>query len=411
MFEENNAAVRDIQSLRTLFLGLSVGMWSGISRKMEMAEGFLPVLVTMLRRGSWFRRSTWKEIIPSPEDQGPTLESKWQQWVKQESLLRLIYRTFALDRQSSMALLKPPNFSYSEMQMPLPSCNILWQAKTAATWKTAYLEKAPVTLKRPSAIECFRDLELLAQHDHTCITYLYMMWGMVWEYCQMSALVVKAHSKATHSLILSSRHQELTKELEDFRVNSPPLSKSVEIILELMLMHLNAPLEDIQLFAGLEGQEEVRGAYPMLREWSKSVSARQALWHAGQILRVAEGLPKTLVCNFNAIAIYHAGLILWGYGFLKRSIPTGIPPTELVQSTIVLNSNDALGARRFTTLDRGIPCIKSPGTQNNVQLNNVFGVMDGLIHLLQTPHGSVEVCPPLVGNLIQLLEGLRASSK
>ncbi|KAF2856663.1 C6 transcription factor-like protein RegA [Plenodomus tracheiphilus IPT5] len=406
-FEEDNTAIRDLQHVRNFFLQLKIGMWSGISRKMEIAESFLQPLITMLRRGGRFRQSTWKEISPSPDAQGQALETEWQAWVHQESYLRLVYRAFELDRQSSMALLKPPLMSYSEMQLPLPSANILWQAKTAASWKAAYLDTVPAGSKRPSAIESL-DLDLV-HHDHASTTYLYMMWGMVWEYRQMAGLT-KAHHKANNSLILSSRYQELTKQLEDFRLSSPPLTKSVEITLELMLVHLNASLDDIQLFAGIEGQEEARGAYPELRDWTKSVSARQALWHAGQVLRAAEGLPKALLCNFNAIAVYHAGLILWGYGFLKRST-SDMTSIDTSQVNAVLNGDDLLKARRFITLDRGIPAIKSPRSQNILQLSNVSGVMDELIYLLQAPHDAVEACPPLVGNLVLLLEGLRSATR
>jgi hypothetical protein len=120
-FEEDNSAIRDLQHVRTLLLQLVIGMWSGVSRKMEIAESFLQALVTMIRRGARFRRSTWREETPSAEDQGPVLEGKWHEWVHQESYLRLVYQIFELDRQSSMALLKPPLISYSEMQLPLPS--------------------------------------------------------------------------------------------------------------------------------------------------------------------------------------------------------------------------------------------------------------------------------------------------
>ena len=120
-FEEDNTAIRDLEHVRTLLLQLVIGMWSGVSRKMEIAESFLQPLITMIRRGARFRRSTWKEDMPSADDQGPLLEGKWQEWVHQESYLRLVYRMFELDRQSSMALLKPPLISYSEMQLPLPS--------------------------------------------------------------------------------------------------------------------------------------------------------------------------------------------------------------------------------------------------------------------------------------------------
>tara|TARA_R110002003_G_scaffold196_1_gene15266 strand:- start:14008 stop:15321 length:1314 start_codon:yes stop_codon:yes gene_type:complete len=186
-FEEDNSAIRDIQHLRNFLLQLQVGMWSGISRKMEIAESFLQPLITMLRRGGRFRLSTWKEVMPTAEDQGALLESRWHEWVNQESFLRLVYRAFELDRQSSMALLKPPLISYSEMQLPLPSSNMLWQAKTAQSWRMAYLSTIQETKKRPSALETFMKLEHLARHDSASNAYLHMIWGTVWE-CKCASI-------------------------------------------------------------------------------------------------------------------------------------------------------------------------------------------------------------------------------
>jgi hypothetical protein len=411
IFEEDNTAIRDLQQVRTFLLQLKIGMWSGISRKIEIAESFLQPLMTMLRRGGRFRWSTWKEISLSPEDLGQPLENKWLEWVHQESFLRCVHRAFELDRQSSMALLKPPLISYSEMQLPLPSSNSLWQAKTAAVWKTIYLSTAQGNAKRPSPIDCILDLDQLAQHEYASLTYLYMMWGPIWEYRQMCALTARSPAKSNNSLILSSRYQELTKQLEDFRVSSLSMTKSVEITLELMLVHLNAPLDDFQLFVGIEGQEEARNAYPGLREWTKSVTARQALWHAGQILRAAEQLPKALLCNFNAVAVYHAGIILWGYGFIKKSLTTDTNQTDPPQTAIILNGDDSLSARRFIAMDRGIPSIRAPGAQTHTELSDVCGVMGGLIQLLRAQHDVSEPSPPLVGNLLQLLEGLRSAIK
>jgi hypothetical protein len=378
---------------------------------MEIAESFMQPLITMLRRGRRFRWSTWKEIPPSPEDSGQPLENKWLEWVQQESFLRCVHRAFELDRQSSMALLKPPLISYSEMQLPSPNSDNLWQAKSAAAWKSVYLNTALRNAKRPSPIECFLDLDQLAQHEHASPTYLYMMWGTIWEYRQMCALTARSETKSNNSLILSSRYQELTNQLENFRVSSPPMSKAVEITLELMLVHLNAPLDDVQVFVGIEGQEEARAAYPGLREWTKSVAARQALWHAGQILRAAALLPKALVCNFNAVAVYHAGIILWGYGFIKRSITTYATQADAPQTPVILNGDDSLSARRFIATDRGVPSIRAPGAQSHTELSDVCGVMDGLIMLLRAHHDVSEPSPPLVGNLVQLLEGLRSAIK
>lgn len=287
----------------------------------------------------------------------------------------------------------------------------LWLAKSASAWKAAYLDIWDAK-KRPSAIDCLLDLDNLGEHESASTTYLYMMWGLVWEYRQISSLGSRSPVKGNSSLILSSRYQELTKQLEDFHVSSPPMTKSAEITMQLMLVHLNAPLDDIQLFAGIEGQEEARSAYPYLRDWIKTAPARQALWHAGQILRATDSLPKGFLCNFNAIAVYHAGLILWGYGLLKRSTTDKPTPNEGSQAVILLNGDDVLCARRFITLDRGCPSIKTAKTKEAIPLSNVGAVMDGLVQLLLAPYESVEgSCPPLVGNLVQLLEGLRPSTR
>jgi hypothetical protein len=119
-FEADNSAIREFPHLQNLLLELQIGMWSGISRKMEIAESFLQPLITMLRRGGRFRRSTWKPTPAPIDNQDKSLEDQWREWVHQESYLRLVYHTFELDRQSSMALFKPPLISYSEMQYRAP---------------------------------------------------------------------------------------------------------------------------------------------------------------------------------------------------------------------------------------------------------------------------------------------------
>ncbi|KAK4900453.1 hypothetical protein LTR28_001416, partial [Elasticomyces elasticus] len=50
-WEEDNSGTRDLQLLQAYGLNLEIGLWSGNSRKIELAESFLQPLVTMLRRG------------------------------------------------------------------------------------------------------------------------------------------------------------------------------------------------------------------------------------------------------------------------------------------------------------------------------------------------------------------------
>ncbi|KAF2113754.1 fungal-specific transcription factor domain-containing protein [Lophiotrema nucula] len=409
-FEEDNTAIRNLQAIQCLLLLLEIGMWSGISRKMEIAESFLQPLVTMLRRGGRFRRTTWAEIVPELSDEGAVLSEKWNRWVLQESYLRLVYRAFQHDRQSSLALLKPPLISYSEMQLPLPCSDTLWQSTTAHFWKAKYLSSQR-SAQPPSPTDCLLDLSHLRRHDFASVNFLYMIWGMIWEYRQMATVAGKTHIQPNNSLILSSRHQELTKYLSDFEVSCSSAGRAGDqrIILQLMLLHLNAPLDEMQLFAGIEGPEEARRAFAALKDWVTAADARQSLFHAGQILKAAELLSSGQLRNFFSIAVYHASLILWGYAVLKRSITRRENTISVVQDLVSLDE-DNLEVRRFITLDQGTPAIRS-SKDALIELGDINGLMETLINLLRSNHGPLpESCPPLVENLVQLMEGLRSAT-
>lgn len=408
-FDQDNSAIRDIQYLQIQLLQVETGMWSGISRKMEIAESFLQPPVTMLRRGGRFRHSIWKEIVPTPDDSGSALQGKWKEWVHQESWLRLVYRYFEFDRQSSMALLKPPLISYSEMQLPLPHPDSLWYANSAEAWRSAYFSSAVPMAKRPSPSDCLLDLKWLTYNNTANLVYLYMVWGMIWEYRQMATLMARLESD--HGLILSSRYQEISKYFDDFRVNNSSSNIDLEIILQVMLMHLNAPLDDMQTFAGIAGPEEARHTYPTFRDWVKTPSARQALWHAGRILKLAQGLPMGTLRNFHAMAVYHAGLILWGYGLLDRSSTTNPPNHDL--PCVALNGEESLDVRRFIKLNHGQPVLQSWDPQHPpVLIHTASQVIDFARHLLLRNHDATDGSyPPLVDSLVQLMDGLRSATK
>jgi hypothetical protein len=413
-FEDDNTSIRDFQHVQALLMSLEIGMWSGMSRKMEIAESFLQPLVTMLRRGGRFRRSIYKDIVPGIDDEGPDLEDKWHSWVSQEKHLRLAYRAFEHDRQSSMSLLKPPLISYSEMQLPLPQSDALWHADTAQLWKQAYFSLTQGRGTRTSSAGNLLDLDSLCCHESASLIHIYMIWGMIWEHRQMEAMVNRMPYLQTNSLVLSSRHQELTKYFENFRLTSSTASgPGVTLLVEAMLMHLNAPLDEIQLFAGIEGQEEARRVYSQLQIWAKSAHARQSLWHAGQILRAAKQFSKGLIRNFNAIAVYHAGLVFWGYSLLQQSLDDCDPGLPVSEGNVVrLDAHDDIETRRFVTLGRGTPALHGYDAQSPlVLIRDMGGIMDSLIQLLKANHDPGEgPSPPLVDNLVQLMEGLRSAT-
>ena len=389
---------------------IEIGMWSGISRKMEIAESFLQPPVTMLRRGGWFGRSAWKKIFPLSNDEGATLQERWKEWVDQESWLRLVYRFLEFDRQSSMALLKPPLISYAEMRMPLPSSDALWQAPSSTSWKAAYLSMSGAMGKRTTLLDCMEDPECIKDHPASGSAYLYMIWGMVWEYRQLHA--VTCRKQFSDSLLLSSRQQELARLCEDFKQSHQSDQFHELLIVEALLMHLNAPLDEVQAFAGVAGPEEARQAYPIIRDWCLTAGSRQAVWHASQILQLSERLPAAMLRNFYAMSAYQAALVLWVYGLLKRTadeIPKQASAIDM--QTIVLGESEEKDIKRFVKLHRGEPAIRERSTQAIIPLRDPAQLIGSVSQLLRDNHSITGVCPPLVENLVQLMEVLRSATK
>lgn len=418
--EEDNTLMRDLQIMQASLLQLKIGLWSGDSRKMELAEGFQAVLVTMARRAGLFRRGTYERIVPYPEDQGETLQNKWRQWVKQESRKRFALHLFRHDLEASVSLLSSPLISYAELYLPLPESEKLWHSLTADEWKALYIQNnsAPRHNRQPSLVDCIQDLDILATKDiyvdqrQASMAVLGAAWRMIWEYRQLDSSMKDINNQWSNgNLLMSSRHSELTKLLQCFRISSVEDAK-VTLILELLLMHLHMSLDDVQLFAGVEGEEEARRVYPSLVQWTKTHTARQALWHAGQVIRAARNLRQGLVCDFAAIAVYQASLAFWSYGIITRA--TEPVPLLNNSTTAWLDGGNDHVVQRWIINGKGNAAIRSltgnASTEGTAMVGNPDEIVLSLVMAMRRNHNEAR-SPPLVDNLINIMENLRKAAR
>ena len=418
--EEDNTLMRDLQIMQGSLLQLKIGLWSGDSRKMELAEGFQAVLVTMARRAGLFRRGTYERIVPYPEDQGEILQNKWRQWVKQESRKRFALHLFRHDLEASVSVLSSPLISYAELYLPLPESEKLWHSPTAEQWKASYIQanSTPRHNRQPSLVDCIQDLDILATKDiyvdqrQASMAVLGAAWRMIWEYRQLDSSMKDVNNQWSNgNLLMSSRHSELTKLLQCFRISSVEDAK-VTLILELLLMHLHMSLDDVQLFAGVEGAEEAQRVYPSLVQWTKTNTARQALWHAGQVVRAARNLRQGLICDFAAIAVYQASLAFWSYGIITRATE----PSPMLNNSITawLDGGDDHGVQRWIINGKGNAAIRAlvgkPPSDAPAMVINPDEIVFSLVTAMRRNHNDAR-SPPLVDNLINIMEGLRKAAR
>ncbi|KAI0974289.1 hypothetical protein F4678DRAFT_458255 [Xylaria arbuscula] len=425
-FEENYTGIENLGLVQTLILGQDISLWSGNRRKMEIAECHLLIPITMMRYRGRFQRCSYPAITVNESDRGEELEEKWRSWYESESWKRLAFHCYTRDAQTSMTTLASPTMSYAELTLPLPESKELWFAKTALEWKQEYLARSAGQTKRPPCLgDLLRDVDLLAVNHRRLDTqyaisiYLHAFWNLIFEWRQLSAVYrsnpFQNNFQAGPNLILNSRHQELCKALSSFQLVTADwhasFSAQEALLLNLVLMNLHVSLDDLQLFAGKEGEDQARRVYPILQQWSESTEARQALWHAAQILRQAKMFPRGHLKQFYAIGVHHAALALWTYGVVTRATRNQ-SFVNASNEVVYIDGLESTEVQRFIEFGHGRPTIRGVRCDDGRQgiesaLEDPRSCMEIAEEILRMNFSTgQELLPPMVENLCHLIKQL-----
>ena len=336
---------------------------------------------------------------------------------------------FLHDAQVSMSLNVNPLISYADFTLPLPEPRELWRACTASQWKRIYFSRSHYNQQPsdrvPSVAEAIHDWSLLSHHTYhidpqLCgLIVLHAYWRLIWEHRQLSS-GSRSPPGNWNALILSSRHQELCQLLYHFRMGCldwgvEPVPE-VKLLLETLCMHLHMSFEELQLFAGKEDKEEAKKVYISARQWIESQASRQAVWHAGQVVRAAKTFHKEHLRDFYAIALYHASLALWSYGVVSRAKVTegassqgftgGSRPRR---ASFWLDQEETPEVQRFVAMQRGSPGLRRADKEGAL-LQDTTAVTELAREVLRSNFTN-EIPPPLVENLSQLMRDLASAAK
>lgn len=414
-FEAENRTTRDLRTLQTFALHLHVGFWSGMRRKMEIAESFTYPLITMLRRSGRFQKCITNSPLQLASSDADN-EDLWSDWIRNESFKRLVYHILIQDTSISMSLLTPPLLSPTEFQTDLPCSPAMWTAVTADEW-----EKAASSIDAslvPTISNALTNLHIIADHQSIIDVQLSLdiivssLWARVWQFRQIKTMPSLGGSGSV-SLSANNLHQELVLDFKYVKMRSEDweggISPNVALKLEVCLMHLYVSLEDIQIFAGKEGESEARKRVPQLQTWCQSGEAREAVYHAGQALKAAAQFEAGTLRGFSAVAVYHASLVLWTYGILVEPKSRNSGPPTFVQ----LDVEDSKDLQRFLMMGQGTPCIADYSSRersslgfSTLSITNPPKVMNAVASLLSINAGTDRDAMPIVTNLSKLMRSL-----
>lgn len=348
-----------------------------------------------------------------------------------------MYFVAVYDAQLSMSFHVPPLIKNGEMSLDLPAPIWLWAAETASAWRDEYLAHGFSDSREAAAvIACVHTAhDMLEARDRIDLAFsvniaLSMFWKVIWDARQLQA-ATKSHGGRAETASLTSGHwqHELSQTLRNFCMiigEAESFSPPSNLLREYLQLNVYVSFEELSLFAGKEGHREARRVYASLKQWAGSRDARQALWHAGQVVREATTFaPGTLFGSY-ACALYHAGLTLWAYGLLTNGIrpvhrqslaPTATSIHQVPRSdgngTILLDGLESGETQKFVSLNRAAPAITrrgiSPGNFNTgeaVFLDDPKAVMATVISVLRDHYQNLNITPTLVENLIHLMQDL-----
>jgi hypothetical protein len=346
------------------------------------------------------------------------------------------------EMRSSMAFVRSPVFSCTELVLPLPSCRGLWDARNATQWQQLFLAKLKSTASI-SILDAMNDVSRLELERDTidggmsAHIVLYALWSRVWGFLDAKSYYQRSNTrkrKASSILWLEAQHEELYAQISTIKENLAKqdiLTPECELVSELMMMFLHVNSQDIQKFAGRFGEEEVRAALPLLQVWMHHEEHRYAVWHAGQVLRAARKLPPTQLRGFLAIAVYHACLTLWvtvmltnrsglttrrnspqlatadGNAVSGRQTSDNVSPCE-TGVPVMIDGEGTQASRAYMIHGEGRPALMLNGVTR--RLSDPSTISQVMLDVFKTNYPAKSASlPPLLENLSSLMTDLSAT--
>ncbi|KAF2868896.1 hypothetical protein BDV95DRAFT_499090 [Massariosphaeria phaeospora] len=411
LIEKNIIMAGDPIVLRAALLFTVQAAWSGDKWQMDIGMGQRGMYFAMLRHSGILEP---RPVSTSHMNGNSSADTLWKDWTQQESRSRLIYSWVMVDQDLSLFHDTAPLFSVTEFGAPMPDADRLWQAKTSSEWSDVFNQVHEFSngyssvgsgARPPSLRELFRhflDDEIVAQDIQLTPMHLRLLLHplqtLVCQYCQLlscfsDSMASRQRSRAVTAASTRVRLEEVQSllqrwyELAERYTKSSPICPMMQA--NLVMFHLIS-LNAVTNFAEIERlarREGVDGSYQqMLWIHKKCISdVHEAMFHAGQILRLVRTMTAGIRPPWWPGAIYRAALILWTDSLThNESISPGqqgqYSPSHTTFPVDGLPA-DHPTITRYVTRREGVPMLtKRDGTQ--IPINHGFTVLSHCIDMI-----------------------------
>jgi hypothetical protein len=292
-----------------------------------------------------------------------------------------------------------PFITLNELSLEVPYSVDLWRAQDEYEWREVWFKKQPRILQRlPSFLSCVQDLELVREIadcvdiDLTIVTIVSATWSIISDYRRLDLVFQPSASDGNEPW-----HRNIHRIFD--QLDTWHIPQEAFITRELLKMGLLVNMEHLHLFAGRDGVEEARRVYPLLKKWYAGRKSRQAIAHAGQVIRASNAAPFNRLRDFYAAGLYHSALCMWVYGICAIGSGEASPNNIHLNEKVWLDSEETSDIERFIESGHGTPWIRGLH-ERGVTLLNPKELMDTVFHGMEKVCcGGFGFVPPIVENL------------
>lgn len=352
------------------------------------ARSHIITLVDQIRRAGLLDFET----IVAQDDQAA---SPFSRWVVREEKQRLVFSAFRLDCYLQILDDLPPTMRFQELCLPFPCTDKAWNS-SQEKWKETISQEPSNRTSSTYGIQCFLAMSRLSPCSRLNLPGfrtisdfelgLVSMQARSWEETQHPATAVDGFLTGQDApdnlsaggfgqswpVLWGIWHVTMEQFRSSHREYCPHPSEKETYLTSLLLYHasLLRVYVDMKILRRLAisltrnstSNPAKRQMESLVHDWARSGRAKDALWHAAQILRLhSENAPDLRAQNIpiNPVAmncIYRAGLVVWAISRSSQNCglcAPGSTPFEKVK----LSSNKARpraassGSMELTTID------------------------------------------------------------
>lgn len=302
-------------------------------------------------------------------------------------------------------------FTFTELGAPMPDSDRLWHAKSASEWSTLFSQvhdfngiSAVGTGVRPLSLRDMfshfmednirsRGMQLTPLHLRLL---LHPLQSMVCQYRQLSSCmsdgISSPQTNSVHTASVRTRFDELRilldrwQSLADRYLASHPLCAIMQaslIMFHLISLNMVVSTPDIERFARKENTEQ----YPPIIFMRKRCISNtpEAVFHAGQVLRLTRNMSNNVRPAWWAGGIYRAALTLWMETLIQKESMTTSPgmfnPIEQPICVDSLPVNHPV-LTQYRSRGEGIPSLTDKNG-NQIRIDDSYTTLNHCIEIVE----------------------------